>query len=454
MYETNEEGVYTIERMTTAQIAKEKYSIGMVRTSTATSKTDWTEIENYYVNAEDELVAGTTPEYKNVEGSSYYNLSYTFNGTWQYDADKDGVKETYNDYNAKISQEDDDMDVLDEKVTEKGNEYNNTVLVAYNSKDEIVYAISFAHLDDTKGNPIGSLNYALAVWMNLLDQEVAEEDNAVVALTNEIKTITEITEANKAEAQELVDSVAAVDTTGASAKELKELQDAAAALQTLIDTYTNDTLTAARNAKKAAVDLKGFDTEVADEKADYDKAIDEAETVEAVNAVDATELENAVATALSQAKTIEIGQLKPYTASDYSRANYAKITEAQDAAKKAINDADNKADIDGKAAACNEITDAILTLAQEAAEEVAKANQKKMDDAVNAIQTAEISATDDTGIRAAVTAEIPTESDTITVQSATVKETYGDSWDVEVVLTSSDTGVEDVTITITVAKTV
>ena len=147
MWETTEDGVYVVERMSAEDIADSRYAVGQVSTSLATLEYDWVEVELWNVR-------GMTTEkdtfgYK-ADSSKTYTLDYSverynWNDVWYLDADL---------------AEADAEDVLDEQVdisrvqdaaqaNYDGRYYwnNNDVLISYNSSGDIIYAVSFNNYD-------------------------------------------------------------------------------------------------------------------------------------------------------------------------------------------------------------------------------------------------------------------------------------------------------------------
>ena len=152
MWESADEAdVYVIERMTPWEIADSNYMVGTVNKDDATGATNWTSVDTYALSIDPVdpwfsfgTVATGEDSAKNVEGtSSYYTLSYDvdswdqwINGNVELDADS---------YTAALSDNLSRSAVLRQDV--RGQEANY-VLVARNSSDEILYAISFRYEDD------------------------------------------------------------------------------------------------------------------------------------------------------------------------------------------------------------------------------------------------------------------------------------------------------------------
>ena len=152
MWESADEAdVYVIERMTPWEIADSNYMVGTVNKDDATGATNWTSVDTYALSIDPVdpwfsfgTVATGEDSAKNVEGtSSYYTLSYDvdswdqwINGNVELDADS---------YTAALSDNLSRSAVLRQDV--RGQEANY-VLVARNSSDEILYAISFRNEDD------------------------------------------------------------------------------------------------------------------------------------------------------------------------------------------------------------------------------------------------------------------------------------------------------------------
>jgi hypothetical protein len=157
MYTTNTDGVYKVVEMDADDIRSEGiYSVGEIATSYATVGADWAEIQEYTYLDADTLnatkVTGADGRYEATvtDSSKFYGLSYTSTG---------------NTSNATLDDELTAAEVLSEfgdRSSANGNYDSNTVLVAHNSSDEIVYAISFA----TRNSNYGT-NFAQYVWNNV-----------------------------------------------------------------------------------------------------------------------------------------------------------------------------------------------------------------------------------------------------------------------------------------------
>ena len=170
MWETEDDGVYTISAMSHEDIAANDYTTGEVYTALGTYEADWVGIEAYVYDASGSLLdesTGVELEYQLTEDSKLYTLGYD-------DADRYGYRAAdLSDETAKP------MKVLDEIVLDVNDEeVNNRVMVAFNSKDEIVYAISFIY-DDT-----GADNFVTTVWDDVKPAgEVALDDAAQITVT-------------------------------------------------------------------------------------------------------------------------------------------------------------------------------------------------------------------------------------------------------------------------------
>ena len=160
MWETSEEGVYTITTMTAQDIKNSNYSVGVVSTADNTYTTDWAEVREYtfagYTSYDlDDTATNDRIEYQVVEDSVFFNLGYSVvNNEWRADLDDEATA----------------ADVLDElgdpdTTTARPHAHAaNTVLVKYDG-DDIVYAISFANYDgeNTAGTAMVT-NFAQYVW--------------------------------------------------------------------------------------------------------------------------------------------------------------------------------------------------------------------------------------------------------------------------------------------------
>ena len=138
MWETEDEGTYTIDAMDHDDIAdSNKYTTGEVFTALGTYDDDWVGVEAYVWTDDTDLEdmdTGDELEYQLTEDSKLYTLGYD-------DADRYGYRAA-----ALTDETDRPMKVLDELVLDVNDvEVNNRVLVAYNSDNEIVYAISFIY---------------------------------------------------------------------------------------------------------------------------------------------------------------------------------------------------------------------------------------------------------------------------------------------------------------------
>ena len=166
LWETDEDGVYALERMTADEIADSNFALGTVRTSASTSTDDWAEISTEAWNADsDEVVkTGKNPEFQNVKDSKYYKLGYS---DWKMDETK------YLDYKADLEGDLTVKEGLAETVKEYKQVFDNRVLVAYNEDEEIIYAISFANLEKKDEG-----NMAQAIYALMLPEIKAEAPSA------------------------------------------------------------------------------------------------------------------------------------------------------------------------------------------------------------------------------------------------------------------------------------
>ena len=202
MWETSEEGVYTITTMTAQDIKNSNYSVGVVSTADNTYTTDWAEVREYtfagYTSYDlDDTATNDRIEYQVVEDSVFFNLGYSVvNNEWRADLDDEATA----------------ADVLDElgdpdTTTARPHAHAaNTVLVKYDG-DDIVYAISFANYDgeNTAGTAMVT-NFAQYVWnaaKPAADYIPSDEVGVTVSfgsdeLTAETTEYTTWTEASKA----------------------------------------------------------------------------------------------------------------------------------------------------------------------------------------------------------------------------------------------------------------
>ena len=159
MWETKDEGVYTVTYMDPAEIkASGDYVTGEVETSGSTMDEDWVSIhefnfESYAAADFNKIATEDYSQYVLTADSKLYTLSYD---------ESDDYNATLKSSTAKIV-----LDELgDRDTTEDDYVYaNNTVLVAYNSDDEIVYAISFANYDGENDTETAMVtNFAQDVW--------------------------------------------------------------------------------------------------------------------------------------------------------------------------------------------------------------------------------------------------------------------------------------------------
>lgn len=190
LYETDKDDIYTVEKMTPAEIAKEDYAIGFAATSFGTGEYDYGEVRkvfakndavgptnldnvpgreldgiNYLVEAQDDK----DDEFGLTTGK-YYTLSY--NKDWTADRWNNTSIATLGGYDGDLTYK----DVLNEQVTERNSigggvdnrKLANMVLVHYadNRTQDVRYAISFAHVLDKDSTSMN--NWAYDLWHSLL----------------------------------------------------------------------------------------------------------------------------------------------------------------------------------------------------------------------------------------------------------------------------------------------
>ena len=174
MWETEDEGIYTVTSMSRADIADNRYGVGVVTTG-AQYEDDWVEIQEYIYNARaiEGVAINSWPEYRVAEDSLFYTLSYDWDD--DFNADLDASEARY------VLDEEGDRD-----TTEDDRVYaNNTVLIAYNSSNEIIYAISFANYDGENAAGTDMIrNFAQHVWDGVkpIDPSQGTQAPASVAL--------------------------------------------------------------------------------------------------------------------------------------------------------------------------------------------------------------------------------------------------------------------------------
>lgn len=174
MWETEDEGIYTVTSMSRADIADNRYGVGVVTTG-AQYEDDWVEIQEYIYNARaiEGVAINSWPEYRVAEDSLFYTLSYDWDD--DFNADLDASEARY------VLDEEGDRD-----TTEDDRVYaNNTVLIAYNSSNEIIYAISFANYDGENAAGTDMIrNFAQYVWDGVkpIDPSQGTQAPASVAL--------------------------------------------------------------------------------------------------------------------------------------------------------------------------------------------------------------------------------------------------------------------------------
>ena len=196
LWETRKEGVYTITPMSHEDIANNKYSVGVVSTALGTLEKDYAGITEYVFSKSwsiDDEMTDEENEYRLTEDSKVFDLSYSWKrGELVADLDADAsAKKVLDEHGDRITVEDREW-------------AKNTVLVSYNAKGEIIYAVSFANFDgETKDGTSMVLNFAQYVWDNvkpageavvITDAERAE---ALLALDEGTWTKEQIEEAGK-----------------------------------------------------------------------------------------------------------------------------------------------------------------------------------------------------------------------------------------------------------------
>lgn len=183
LYPTTTEGLYTVETMTPADIAKNNYAIGQSATQNGISWNNYIEIQTWNKDAaatdgsQHATTAGEvkdpTPEYALNSSSGVYRLSYTNNAA-------SSTVQPYGNYLAKLDTCEYGSPLLGEFVGEQVNRANtpisitaqydhqnpwwnnNDLLIAY-SGSTILYVISFENFTST-----GGVNYAQTVWNSLI----------------------------------------------------------------------------------------------------------------------------------------------------------------------------------------------------------------------------------------------------------------------------------------------
>ena len=153
IWESDVKDVYIVDALDRADIAAENFLVGTVLKNTATGGTDWTSINTY--EWDNEAIADVEEiAKKNVESSSYYELSIT---------DPTRSKPYYT---VNLSESDRDTALAQNKDTKvKGAaDTLNEVLISYNTKGEIIYAISFNEY--AKTTPTLVPDQAQTVWEN------------------------------------------------------------------------------------------------------------------------------------------------------------------------------------------------------------------------------------------------------------------------------------------------
>lgn len=179
-YPTTRDGIFTIKKMTPAEIGANNYAVGQVITENAVGWNDWVEIKPYTLDNNNAPVAGSPARY-NLGGSStnskLYDLSYASQsssvGTLiNYSATIKQCAENENlyPYLGERDEKPANMDVTAARTFEHApydgdgctSYWNyNDLLIAYGSGNRIIYAISFANFDN---NVTNGVNYAQNIW--------------------------------------------------------------------------------------------------------------------------------------------------------------------------------------------------------------------------------------------------------------------------------------------------
>ena len=191
MYETETEGLYTIEPMDHDDIRTSRYATGWSATSYGTVEKDYVEVNAFTYNAAATAPFHTTQTNKTYEygltgDSKLYSLSYSdYNRGLDvtdrdYSADLsvyDAEKDDLNDYLGEIvdrTNNDTKNDAYDyENDTDRVYWNHNDLLVKYDSNNKVVYAISFANFEGKYWN------LAQNIW-NDVKPSVAVTSNPVV----------------------------------------------------------------------------------------------------------------------------------------------------------------------------------------------------------------------------------------------------------------------------------
>ena len=197
MWETEDEGIYTVTAMSHEDIADNNYAVGVVTTG-AQYEDDWAEIQEYIYNNSysiEDAAIQSWPEFRVADDSLFYTLSY------DWDDDFNGTL-TSSNARTVLSEEGERIETLDGRVYA-----DNTVLIAYNGDDEIVYAVSLANFDGmNRAETQMVVNFAQFVWDNVkpaADYIPSDEVGVTVSfgsdeLTAETTEYTTWTEASKA----------------------------------------------------------------------------------------------------------------------------------------------------------------------------------------------------------------------------------------------------------------
>ena len=165
MYETETEGLYTIEPMDHDDIRASRYATGWSATSYGTIEKDYVEVNAFTYDA----TAGVpfratqtdrTSEYGLTDDSKLYSLSYSdYNRGLDvtdrdysadlsvYDAEKDNLNDYLGEIVDRTNNNTKDVDYDYEDDTNRVYWNHNDLLVKYDSNNKVVYAISFANFE-------------------------------------------------------------------------------------------------------------------------------------------------------------------------------------------------------------------------------------------------------------------------------------------------------------------
>ena len=169
MWETEDEGIYTVTAMSHEDIADNNYAVGVVTTG-AQYEDDWAEIQEYIYNNSysiEDAAIQSWPEFRVADDSLFYTLSY------DWDDDFNGTL-TPSNARTVLSEEGERIETLDGRVYA-----DNTVLIAYNGDDEIVYAVSLANFDGmNRAETQMVVNFAQFVWDNVKPDDPSQGTQA------------------------------------------------------------------------------------------------------------------------------------------------------------------------------------------------------------------------------------------------------------------------------------